>query len=484
MGSSQAKSTTTLPKATKRLNETIAERIHSMLMAAMPIRSVDQLTDSLDASRMSSFSYERGNITQEIMMTIERDFPDYLTKDRGRQEIAIYLEAQIQNRLKLYDAMKSVYLEHARLKRVANEAEVNFKKNLDQVVYRRDLKNPKFALIEFDKMWKTWISSIMSDFHPELEWKRITDLVHQIYQTFNVNLVPDLNQISDYTSLSMLVSSVQHESQWELSLNHLLHESISKASGVDPVIPKISDDIERSFDPKYLADCKFLHLEELVNAWSDEKMELVEANSTDSSSKYERIRAKVLHQWPLFMKTSTIFETLHGEIVEIFKSQYTSESFFDVTLIPDLIGCASALMKTVNLELDLFQLRLSDPFENALHTYTKLSIACFYYDRRVTQFTQLVQSTEQKRSIMEEWFVHRVAPLPYRNENTTNHLFESITRLLYQSFEREAQEIVRLRMEEFLESYNSSNIKQALDDEIQADSDENLMRYLIHPMDF
>ncbi|CAF3091340.1 unnamed protein product [Rotaria sp. Silwood2] len=427
-----------------------------------------------------SFRIEQERIFRILEKNLEEKITKYAVSENVRQRSIRFLQVQVAIQFRSWEVSAIMAGDRDKLNKMMQDNDSILRQFAIDTLSENLSIDRSSAVEEFETMWKNRFASIESKFDSEVQWKQSIELVCRLYDVFNQDALPSLDNILTFLPFLVTLDRLDETDVLHESLLKIRNECTCKASNINFLVSQSTTNVYKICLTDLQKQYTYLNIYEF----------LVIPNDNDSKSTAKRwIRSdlskdfcqEINNNWQTIVRVSYCFETFIVSVHEIFKLKINDEPSTGIILLQDILGIVNKLIQDMNQELNIFNVSISKSFESILHICAVLSIALFYYHQQKTHFNSIIKSIEQNKAKWQHCFIRMVSIQENDNENIANDLVDQFLEILFQSFDQQKTEIHRKYVENERATLNWYYIMKELDNEVYEATDDWLMRYVLHP---
>ena len=374
-------------------------------------------------------------------------------------------------------------------KQHANELKINaiermLREKAMHITHKNHLMNREAAKTMFDEVFKQFMDDVFSnDFQIDLQWKQCIELVHHLYDIFDIDALPSVDHL--YGQLNFLVTLDQkkdHRLSIPGCLSRICTESVSRCSEVTPLIAHASSATQTVSIKDVQQSYKFLDNAEMLRHFN----KLLETKLSTRQEAKKSIRQqfpRILEQnWKSIIKVRACFEALTVEIQKSFHSHDRNEAWNEIKFMQNILGAVNDVIRDLSKELNIFGFSLSKELSSSLSIYAFLAATLHYYNQQKNHFLDLIDGVKQKKSKLVDKYIPWVIIVDNDDENVATNVINDLSEVvLRHSFCSQMQETIDKNIDEQKQLFYRSSIIKRIDDQVYQASDEWLMNYILEP---
>ena len=422
-----------------------------------------QLTNSImnDDYIQKTIKVDQAECLENLTRNLQQEMNRYSISEDLRKEMLSYAQTNVVNRFKSWETSSMIIAERNNMKFKISDIETQLKQ------YLRESNLDKSSA--FENIWIDHLSRMKTVFNAEEQWRKIIRLIFELYQNFNCDRLLTFENVNYYLSFLISRTFVGSNLSFYDNLVLIRNECLSRVSNETPVEQHSNHFGYKTFDSNAFKHFQYIDVEKLNDTWS----QLIQLSSS-TETKYYEFCQRIFSDWSLFIDPFLYFEYLTRRINEI---------SFEHALIQEVICVVNTLIKDINLELSVFQLKLSQTLQNNLHVCAVILISAFYYNEQKEYFNEMIQSIEQNQQLFNNYFIFINTPSEFDDTIMATNFRTDFCNKLLESFNKQCNEAIEMLIKQEQSKFSRDYFIKEINDTIKNTSDDWLMRYILRPMD-
>lgn len=458
---------------------TLREYIRNELDKILPAIFQCLITDGDNIQELTKIKQEE--CFQNLKMILEKEMNQYSISEDLRKQLLSYAQIHIMSRMKAWEVSSIMATERNKMTLAIRDLETELKQYLHEINAQQNVIDRSLAIAQFENVWINYLSLMKAIFNDERQWTQMIKLIFGIYQAFYYDTLLSFDDIICYLPFLISRTSFGVQISFHDNLVEIRNECLSKVQDTNPVDWHSNNSGYKTFDSKALKHYQYINAETLNETWLKIVQPSTEIN-LNTESKYHEFCQQIFSEWSLFINMFSYFEFLTQRINEIFNERQNEETIFQIILIQEIISIVNTFIKDINLELSVFQLKISQTLHNAFHICAIIFISSFYYDQQKTYFNEIIQSVEQNQQKLQNYFLFTIAPSKLDGTDMTNNFTVDFCNALLQSFNQQTKQMIEVLLKKEQSNFNREHFRSQINDEVYNASDDWLMRYILKPM--